>query len=165
LLKDVFYMWQYSWAAVWFLIGWLLVAAKDSGANKSFRPIGKLHTLRVGIVCRACQWLGCCKQFRSGFVTIDLMTTTRLQALTAHVLNFLSSLILRCMLELLWLRRLPGRLDDLVGRSCSGRLRNFVAMDKKAYLVHSDVCHHVLSLAKAISEIKKRFLMYIKLSM
>jgi hypothetical protein len=43
----------------------------------------------------------------------------------------------------------------------SGR---FVAMDEIAFLVHSDVCHHVLSLAEAISEVKKRFLMYIKLS-
>jgi hypothetical protein len=98
-------------------------------------------------------------------VTTDLMITLEFQALTAHVLGLLSSPVFRCMLELLWSRRLPDRLDDTVGRVCSGRLRDFVAMDKKAYPVHSDVCHHVLSLAKAISQIKKRFLMYIKLSM
>jgi hypothetical protein len=46
----------------------------------------------------------------------------------------------------------------------SGRFEDFVAMDEIASLVHSDVCHHVLSLAEAISEVEKRFLMYIKLS-
>ena len=60
---------------------------------------------------------------------------------------------------------LPGRLDNVVGRGRSGRLEGVVAMDKKTFLVHSDICHHVLSLAKAISEFKKRFVMYIKLSM
>lgn len=158
-------MWRYSWVAVWLSIGWLLIAVKDSGANRSFRPIEKLHTLRVGTVCRAFQWLAIASNLGPNFVTIDLMTTTRLQALTAHVLNFLSSQISRCMLALLWLRKLPGRLDGLVGRNCSGCPGDFAAIDENAYLVHSDVCHHVLSLAKAISEIKKRFLMYIKLSM
>jgi len=56
-------------------------------------------------------------------------------------------------------------LDNVVGRGRSGRLEGVVAMDKKTFLVHLDVCHLVLSLAKAISEIKKRFVMYIKLSM
>jgi hypothetical protein len=47
-----------------------------------------------------------------------------------------------------------------LGENRVGRFGCFVAMDEFAFLVHSDACHHVISLADAMSKVKKRFLMF-----